>query len=124
MAELKRLVSSRKGYRAHLMKLLQTLTDILNEVHPFNEDAITTLKHLYEQLERKRELISNLDTKILEGISDDSELPTEEINSSVSNAKAKITQCLPQLWLHQRGLLLTHPQQLCQFLNPQFVFLS
>ena len=99
MAELKRLVSSRKGYRAHLTKLLQTLTDTLNEAHPFNEDAITTSKHLYEQLERKRELISNLDANILEGISDDSELEaeilqTEEINSLVSNAKAKITQRL------------------------------
>ena len=90
MAELQRLVSSRRRYRAHLTKLLQTLTDTLNEAHPLNDDAIATLKHLYEQLERKRELISKLDVKILEGISDDCELEaeilqTEEINSLVSN---------------------------------------
>ena len=94
MTEFKRLVSSRRGYRAHLTKLLQILTDTLNESHPLNEDAITTLKDLYEQLERKQELISNLDAKILEGTSDDSELEaeilqTEEINSSISNAKTK-----------------------------------
>ena len=132
MAELKRLISSRKGYRAHITKLLQTLTDTLNEAHPLNEDAIATLKHLYEQLERKRELISNLDAKILEGISDDSELEaeilqTEEINSSVSNAKAKITQRLKPSAsaVASPERTVTHtPQQLYQFLNPQFVFPS
>ena len=100
MPELKRLVSSRRGYRAHLTKLLQTLTDILNEAQPpLSEDKIATLKDLYEQLERKQELISNLDAKILESTTDDTEietevLQTEEISSSISTAKAKIKQRL------------------------------
>ena len=84
----------------HLTKLLQTLTDILNEAQPpLSEDKIATLKDLYEQLERKQEFISNLDAKILESTTDDTEietevLQTEEISSSISTAKAKIKQRL------------------------------
>ena len=60
-----------------------------------------TLKDLYDQLERKQELISQLDVKILEGTTDNTELEaeilqTKEITSSISNAKAKVP--LPQLW--------------------------
>ena len=100
MAELKRHISSRQGFRAHLKKLLQTLAETLSEVHPpLSEDRIATLKEFLDQFERKQELISSLDAKILEGITVDAEieaeiLQTEEINSSISNAKAKIMQCL------------------------------
>ena len=81
--------------------MLQTLAETLSEAHPpLSEDQIATLKDLHDQFERKQELISSLDAKILEGITDDAEieaeiLQTEEINSSISNAKAKIMQRLP-----------------------------
>ena len=57
------------------------------------------MKDLHEQLQRKQELISGLDAKILEATTDEEEieaevLQTEEINSSISTAKAKITQRL------------------------------
>ena len=100
MAELKRHISSRRGFRAHLSKLLQTLNETLSEAHsPLNEDQIATLKDLHDQLDRKQELISALDAKILKGITEDTEieaevLQTEETNSSISNAKAKIVQRL------------------------------
>ena len=53
-----------------------------------------TLKDLYDQLERKQELISQLDVKILEGTTDNTELEaeilqTKEITSSISNVKAR-----------------------------------
>jgi len=98
MAELKRHISSRRGFRAHLTRLFQTLTETLSEAHPpLSEDQIATLKDLHDQFERKQELISSLDAKILEGITDDTEieaeiLQTEEISSSISNAKAKVVQ--------------------------------
>jgi len=65
-------------------------------VEPPSEDTIATLKDLYDQLERKQELILSLDA---EGTTDDTEieteiLQTEEINSSISVAKGKITQRL------------------------------
>ena len=100
MAELKRHISSQRGFRAHLSKLLQTLNETLSEAHsPLNEDQIATLKDLHDQLDRKQELISALDAKILKGITEDTEieaevLQTEETNSSKSNAKAKIVQHL------------------------------
>ena len=100
MAELKRLISSRRGYRAHLKKLLHTLTETLSEAHPpLSEDQIATRKDLHDQLERKQDMISNLDAKILEGITDDTEieteiLVTEDINSSISSARSKIVHRL------------------------------
>ena len=95
MAELKRHISSRRGFRAHLSKLLQTLNESLSEAHsPLNEDQIATLKDLHDQLDRKQELISALDAKILKGITEDTEieaeaLQTEETNSSISNGKGQ-----------------------------------
>ncbi|XP_065900135.1 uncharacterized protein [Dysidea avara] len=99
MAELKRLVSSRRGFRAHLTKLLQSLPEILINAQDLTDDSVATLKDLHEQLQRKQELISGLDAKILEATTDEEEieaevLQTEEINSSISTAKAKITQRL------------------------------
>ena len=97
MAELKRHISSRRGFRAHLSKLLQTLNETLSEAHsPLNKDQIATLKDLHNQLDRKQKLISALDAK---SITEDTEieaevLQTEETNSSISNAKAKIVQRL------------------------------
>ena len=129
MAELKRHISSRRGNRAHLTKLLQTLHETLSDMHsPLSEDQIATLKDLHDQLERKQELISGLDAKILEGITDNTEieaeiLQTEEINSSISNAKAKIVQRLkpttPAVVAPPRT---TSP--LCQSTNTSSGFLS
>jgi len=103
------------------MMLLQALTETLNDVQPFSEDKIATLKDLHAQLERKQELISNLDVKILKGTTDNTEIEaeimqTEEINSSISTAKAKIgnaSHLLLQLPLHHRGLKFTPPHHLC-----------
>ena len=99
MAELKRLLSSRRGYRAHLTKLLQAVTEILNGAQPLSEANTAALKDLHEQLERKKELISSLDARILEATTEDSEieaevLQAEEVSSSISTAKAKIAQRL------------------------------
>ena len=98
MAELKRLISSHRGYKEHLTKLLQNVTEILNGAQPLSADN-TALQDLHEQLEQKEELISSLDARILKATTDDSEievevLQAEEINSTISIAKAKIAQRL------------------------------
>ena len=77
MAELKRLLSSRRGYRAHLTKLLQAVTEILIGAQPLSEANTAALKDLHEQLERKKELISSLDARILEATTEDSEIEAE-----------------------------------------------
>jgi len=99
MAELKRAQSSRKGYRAHLKKLLQSADELFEATQPLSEDKVAALKDLYEQLQRKHEVISALDAKILDAIEGDEQieaevLQTEDIASSISTTKAKITHRL------------------------------
>ena len=99
MAEVKRAISSRRGYRAHLKKILKQVDECLSSTTPFTADDIATLKDLHEQLTRKDSLITPLHTKILESLDNDEELKaeivqTEEVASSISCAKTKITHCL------------------------------
>ena len=93
MAELKKLISTRRGYRAHLTILLQSVTEILNNAQPVSEDNIATMRDLHEQLQRKQELISGLDAKILKATNEEEIeteiLHTEEISSSISAAKRR-----------------------------------
>ena len=77
MAKLKRLVSSRRGFRAHLTRLLQSLPEILIDAQELTDDNVATLKDLHEQLQRKQELISGLDAKILEATTDEEEIEAE-----------------------------------------------
>ena len=60
---------------------------------------MATLRDLHEQLQRKHDLITALDAKILEALNNDDEieaeiLQTEEIASLISTAKAKISHRL------------------------------
>ena len=95
MAEIKRATSSRRGYRAHLTKLLQSVDECLSVMTPFTANKTATLQDLHEQLERKKTLIATLEKQILESLNDDDEIEseivqTEEIASTISTAKAKI----------------------------------
>ena len=95
MAEHKKLVSTRQGFRAHLTKMLQNLDEHLNKQEPLSKEDSATLKDIYDQLEWKEEVISRLDAKILKGITNDDDIEkeiveTEEIHSSISTARAKI----------------------------------
>ena len=72
MAEVKRAISSRRGYRTHLKKLLQSVEECLSTTtSPLTTDQIATLRDLHEQLTRKDSLIAALDTKILEALEND-----------------------------------------------------
>ena len=83
------------------MKLLQSLAETLDNAQ-LSEDNIATLKDLHEQLQRKKELLSGLDAKILEATTNDDDveaeiLQTEETHSLISTAKVKITHCLTSI---------------------------
>ena len=103
MAELKRAQCSRRGYRTHLKKLLQSADELLTNLQPpLSEINVASLRDLHEQLRRKQDMISALDTKILEAIENDEEievevLQAEEVASSISMVKAKITSCLSSI---------------------------
>jgi len=99
MTELKKLILSWWGFRIHLTKLLQNLTDTLETTQPLSEDNIVSLKDLFEQLQQKEELLSGPDGRKLEATTNDDEivvetLQIEEIKSSILSAKAKITHHL------------------------------
>jgi len=92
MAEFKR------GHITHLKKLLQSVGEILSSTEPLNDDIVTTLGDLLEQLQRKQNLIAELDGKILEATKEEDieaeVLQAEETNSMISTAKARITNHL------------------------------
>ena len=84
--------------------MLQSLGELLDKREPLSEDNIITLKDIHDLLKQKEEVISGLDTKILKGITDDDDiemeiLQTEEINSSISMARAKILHRLSSIAL-------------------------
>ena len=99
MAEIKKALSSRRGYRAHLTKLLQSVDELLRSNQPLTEDVTITLRDMHEQLQRKEGLISALDAKILETLDNDEEiesevLQAEDITSLITTTKAKINHRL------------------------------
>ena len=100
MADIKKALSSRRGYRAHLTKLLQSVDELLRSVEkPLTDDVTITLRDMHEQLQRKEGLISALDAKILDALDNDEEIESEVLQaedtaSLIATAKAKITHHL------------------------------
>ena len=102
MADINRAQCSRKGYRTHLKKILESVDELLANPQPLSKDNIATLRDLHDQLLCKHELITPLDAKILEASQSTKEdeaieaeiLQAEETNVVISRAKAKITHCL------------------------------
>ena len=89
MAEIKK---ARRGYRAHLTKLLQNVEALLRLVQPLTEGGSIALRDTLH----KETLIAALDAKILELLVNNEEveakvLQAEEIHSLISTVKAKIT---------------------------------
>ena len=81
---------------AHLTKILQGVDKLLRSEHRPTEGDIIVLRDRLDQLQG---LTSALDAKILESLNNDDEieaevLQTEEVNSLITTAKAKITHRL------------------------------
>ena len=70
MEELKCLRSSRRGYRAHLSKTLSSVAEILegDPTTPLRELDAVLLTNTLEQLQRKKEILCDLDKKIADRI--------------------------------------------------------
>ena len=99
MAEIKKAISSRRGYRTCIKKLLRNVDELLGSEQPLTQGDNITLRDMHEQLKRKAELISTLDAKILESLDNEEEieaevLQAEDITSLISTATAKITHHL------------------------------
>ena len=79
MEELKRLRSSRRGYRSHLSKILASVAEILegDPTAPLKELDAVLLSNTLEQLQRKKEILRDLDEKIAARITEEGELESE-----------------------------------------------
>ena len=79
MEELKRLRSSRRGYRSHLSKTLTSVAEILegDPTSPLSELDAVLLANTLEQLQRKKEVLCDLNKKIAACITDEGELESE-----------------------------------------------
>ena len=87
MEEIQRTQSSRRGHRAHLTKLQKRIEDIMSNENP-NEMDLAALKGTLQQLQKKKEILVDLDKKIIDGIKDAAELEkeimdTEDIQSDI-----------------------------------------
>ena len=99
MEELQRHRGSRKGYRAHLTKLIASanglmITDIESSLEE-NAKTVTALDSLLGQLNRKEALLADLDAKILLLITGEDELEAEvfeaeEIQSKLAKTVSNI----------------------------------
>ena len=101
MEELRRHICSRRGYRNHLRRLITRVTE-LSEQHnatPTTPQDSTTLTDLREQLQRKRDILLDLDQKISVLMESEEDLErevndAEEHHSLISTNIARVTQLL------------------------------
>ena len=98
MDELKRLCSSRQGYRTHLKRIIAKVSETLEEELGSPAD-IACLTNLREQLQRKRDILTKLDNSVIEHIDEVGELEaevceTEEIQASISENISQISRLL------------------------------
>ena len=98
--EEQRFYSSRRGYCAHLKKLLTKANEII-ETHCDTKEGchVTTITDLRDQLQQKNQIISKLDSQMVGLIQDEAELEAdvckaEDINASLSTSIAPLTQFL------------------------------
>ena len=77
MEELCRFKASRKGYRTHVTRTLGKVTAVTESTEPITADQIVTLKTWLDQIEQKRAVLEDLDSKIANAIEEEEELTGE-----------------------------------------------
>ena len=90
MEELKKLRASRRAHRSHLTKTLTSVTEVLEKgsSEPLTDLQAITLTTTLEGLQRRKEILMNLDGKITVLIEQEEELETdiyecEEIQTNI-----------------------------------------
>ena len=79
MDELKQLCATRRAHRSHLTKSLTSVTKVLegDSSVPLTELKVISLKTTLEGLQRRKDILLNLDGKITVLITDEGELETD-----------------------------------------------
>ena len=101
MEEIKRFHSSRRGFRAHLSRIVDSIQRIVQREpsSPLSDADIASLSDFREQLMRKKEILVDLDAKIANFINKEDELEaeifeSEEIQETISQQAARIAQAV------------------------------
>ena len=108
MDALKRHRLSRRGYRSHLTRIIAATKDnIERDPSELTESDYTSLVDWQKQLDRKKEILTDIDAKIIGLIEEEGELEsevleTEEIQETISQQAAQVDRVL-RLYRH------THP---------------
>ena len=96
MEELKQLRASRRAHRSHLTKTLTSVTKVLerDSSEPLPELKVISLTTTLEGLQRRKDILLNLDSKIAMLIKEEEELETDifECEELQSNIAETITQ--------------------------------
>ena len=109
MEALKRHGLSRHGYRSHLTRIITAANEIIDKnPSELTESDITSLADWQKQLNRKKEILTDVDAKIVTLIEDaeklESEiLETEEIQETISQHAAQINRVLRQYRFNNPG---------------------
>ena len=77
MEELPRLKASRRGYRAHITKIYSKIIGITDSTEPITRVQRIALSTALEQLQQKQTILKELDTKIVNGMTEEEELAQE-----------------------------------------------
>ena len=93
MEELARLQASRKGYKSHVTRLYNKVDEILSS--ELNEFSVTSLTTAIEQLNKKKETLSQIDRRVTELIESPEDLEeaifdAEETQDTIVDKIAKI----------------------------------
>ena len=77
MEELRRFKASCKDYRTHVTRTLGKVTAVTESTEPITADQIFTLKTWLDQIEQKRAVLEDLDSKIANAIEEEDKLTGE-----------------------------------------------
>ena len=99
--ELPRSKASRRGYRAHITKTYSRITEITSSTEPITTEQRISLTTALEQLREKQTLLKELDTRIVNGITEEGELEqeicnTEDYHTTVTEKIAYVREFLHQ----------------------------
>ena len=90
MEALKRHRLSRRGYRSHLTKIFAVTKDLIDkDPNELTESDYTSLVDWQKQRDQKKEILTDIDAKIIRLIEEEGELEfevleTEEIQETIS----------------------------------------
>ena len=81
MEDLPHSKASRRGYRAHIAKINSKITEIIDSAEPITRAQRIALSIVLKQLKQKQGILKELDTKIINRITEEEELAQEICNT-------------------------------------------